>query len=67
MQGPTPFCCFETNMDSHMYRRILSDYLVPFSIEKQIPNLHQDNDRKHSSQICVEILRDFEINWVNVV
>jgi hypothetical protein len=63
-KGPTPFACFECNLDAKLYRRVLSDALAPFAIENNILYLHQDNDRKHTSAICTKALKDFNIKWV---
>ena len=62
--GPTNFVCFDWNMDSKFYRRILADSLVPFVLENNIPYVHQDNDKKHRSELCMEILNVFKIDWV---
>jgi hypothetical protein len=57
---------FKENMDSEVYAEILYRYLIPFTSSSDISfNLHQDNDTKHSSKLCTEILKKFNIPWVN--
>ena len=45
-------------MDSEFYREILNGYLFPFFAKNfnYEANLHQDNDTKHKSKICVDAL-----------
>ena len=58
---------FTNNMDSNIYLEIMLDKLVPFIYGKYPDSfviLHQDNDPKHSSNICKKFLRDNDIKWV---
>ena len=50
-----------------MYKDIIEKYVFPSAEEKFNGNmkLHQDNDSKHISKICVKSLQDLNINWVN--
>jgi hypothetical protein len=53
-------------MNSEFYREIINDYLFPF-VGKKLnyrANLHQDNDTKHKSKICIDALNKYNINWV---
>jgi len=54
-------------MNSPMYEEILANFLIPymaehFNIREGI--LHQDNDPKHTSGSCVEILSRAGIQWI---
>ena len=53
-------------MDSEFYQEVIKDYLFPFIGEKfnYKAKLHQDNDTKHKSRICTEVLQDLDIDWV---
>ena len=57
---------FNCNMDYLMYREIINTHLFPFVAENFNYNAkqHQDNDRKHSSRICTEALKNVNIDWV---
>jgi hypothetical protein len=50
-----------------MYKDIITDVMFPFVADKfnYSVNLHQDNDRKHSSKICTNALNNLGINWVS--
>ncbi|CAF1076286.1 unnamed protein product [Brachionus calyciflorus] len=65
-RGPTEFGIFKTNMDSFLYRDILSEFLIPFGAHKYLMNfiLHQDNDPKHASKLCTSFLEINNIRWV---
>jgi hypothetical protein len=66
-EGSTPFAVFTENMDSEMYAEIIRSVIFPFSIEKygSQMSLHQDNDPKHSSRLCVKTMDAYKINWVS--
>ena len=54
-------------MDGNMYSEILATFLAPymashFNIKGGI--LHQDNDPKHTSSVCVKTLSDIGIKWI---
>ena len=54
-------------MDSLMYREIINTHLFP-SVAKNFnykAELHQDNDRKHTSIICTRDLENFVGNRIN--
>ena len=53
-------------MNSEFYREIINDYLFPFVGKKfnYEANLHHDNDTKHKSKICIDALKNYNINWV---
>lgn len=53
-------------MNSQIYKSIIYEFLVPYWANncRIISRLHQDNDPKHSSKICLEALEMFGINWV---
>jgi hypothetical protein len=53
-------------MDSEFYREIINSHLFPFVGKKfnYAAKLHQDNDSKHKSKICVDALKGCNINWV---
>jgi ubiquitin-protein ligase len=53
-------------MDSKLYRELLVNSVFPLAAKGFNFNcsIHQDNDSKHSSQICKQILDDFNIEWV---
>ena len=51
MEGATDICIFEGNMDSVVYKNILSHFLLPF-VHRKYPTGHcfmQDNDPKHTA------------------
>ena len=68
-KGATDFAVFEKNLDSILYNDIMSNFLLPFmAIEYKFNcDIHQDNDPKHSSNLCEKYLRDNDINWVYLV
>jgi hypothetical protein len=49
-----------------MYREIINDHLFPFVAQthEYKAKLHQDNESKHSSAICTEALKNFNIKWI---
>ena len=57
---------FQENMDAELYMQIISSFLLPFAAVKYDFNciLHQDNDSKHSSLKCRELLLQNRIIWV---
>lgn len=60
---------FTQNMDSQLYAEIIHGYIFPFAGEKfnfQM-NLHQDNDSKHSSKLCSNVLKELKLNWVYLI
>lgn len=61
------FKMFKQNMNSDLYEEIIHEFLVPYAAEHFKLNcfLHQDNDTKHSSGICVSALEECNIKWVN--
>ena len=65
-KGPTDFAVFKENLDSQMYKQIIEEILAPFKAENYCLHmqLHQDNDRKHTSALCKEALELFGINWL---
>lgn len=66
MQGAIPFATFTTNMDKNLYKEIIEYYFYPFVAEKYnyTAYLHQDNDPKHTSALCMTSLIDSGINWI---
>jgi hypothetical protein len=57
---------FTCNLDQHLYKDIINEYLFPFVAEKYNykVTLHQDNDPKHNSKLCKETLVNNNIKWV---
>ena len=55
-------------MNSFGYLEILSDNLIPFCYEKFGENgiLVQDNDSKHTARVCISVLRNSKVFWVNI-
>jgi hypothetical protein len=53
-------------MDSVLHKEIIERVIFPFSVEKYNGqmNLHQDNDPKHSSQLCKKTMAAYRIHWV---
>ena len=53
-------------MNSKIYREIINDQLFPFVAQNYDykAKLHQDNDSKHSSRICSDALKNWDIQWV---
>jgi len=52
-----------------MYAEIIRSVIFPFSIEKygSKMSLHQDNDPKHSSKLCVRTMDAYKISWVSII
>ncbi|RNA28424.1 Transposable element Tcb2 transposase [Brachionus plicatilis] len=69
-KGPTRFCLFTNNLNQYSYKYILEFYLKPSMIsnfnEEELEScfLIQDNDPKHTSNLCTEFLRENSINWL---
>ncbi|RMZ96550.1 Transposable element Tcb2 transposase, partial [Brachionus plicatilis] len=69
-KGPTRFCLFTSNLNQYGYKYILEYYLLPylgtkFSREELAASYFiQDNDPKHSSNLCTQFLRDNGVNWL---
>ncbi len=55
------------SLDSEIYADIIRSVIFPFTIEKYNGEmfLHQDNDPKHSSKLCVKKMNELKINWVS--
>ena len=54
-------------MDRYLYRDILVFDFFPFMAGAYNDfdcYLHQDNDGKHASKLCRDVLNDNNINWV---
>jgi hypothetical protein len=53
-------------MDSEFYSEIIRTNLIPYCLEKYDLNcvLHQENDTKHNSLICRELLEQVGLQWV---
>jgi transposase len=52
-------------LDSTLYSSIINEHLYPFvtnSFNGQCV-LHQDNDPKHSSKLCINAFKDAKITW----
>ena len=53
-------------MDKEVYAEIIKKYIFPFAgnmYNYQI-ELHQDNDSKHTSSVCKNLLQELNINWI---
>lgn len=65
LEGATDICIFEGNMDSVVYKNILSHFLLPF-VQRKYPTGHcfmQDNDPKHTSRSTLAWLGANGVNW----
>lgn len=54
-------------MDSLLYQETLITFLFPFCADKFTMSnviLHQDNDPKHTSKLCVKTLQKIGIKWI---
>ena len=53
-------------MDKEVYASLISEYIFPFAAQFYNYNLeiHQDNDAKHTSGLCTNILKEFNLEWV---
>ena len=54
-------------MDAVIYAAILQNYLMPFAANSfggVDVQLHQDNDTKHHTKLCRDVLDSFDIQWV---
>ena len=53
-------------MDKEIYKNIIESYLYPFVRNKfeETHFIHQDNDPKHTSKLCVDFFKEAELNWV---
>ena len=60
---------FEQNMDSNLYHEILVFDFFPFMAAHFDFDcvLHQDNDAKHGSKLCRDILKNNQIKWVCII
>jgi hypothetical protein len=57
---------FKTNMDAGLYEYIIHSNFFDFFVHnEEICFLHQDNDAKHSSNLCLKAMKDCSIKWVN--
>ena len=55
-------------MDQYLYRDILVFDFFPFMAGAYNDfdcYLHQDNDGKHASKLCKQVLSDYNIKWVS--
>jgi hypothetical protein len=53
-------------MDSEYYKQIIENVMMPSkSLHFDQMYLHQDDDPKHTSKLCVEALNNVKIKWVN--
>ena len=58
---------FKNNMDAEFYDQIIRHTFFPFFIfNREIVHLHQDNDSKHSSNLCMNTMRDLNIDWASL-
>jgi len=54
-------------MNSPMYTEIIATFLIPYMADHfEIVGgiLHQDNDPKHTSHACTEILSSAHVRWI---
>ncbi len=60
------FKTFDNNLNQHGYKEILLNYLYPFILDKFQGRayVHQDNDQKHRSKLCMRTCFRFGINIV---
>ncbi|CAF0789030.1 unnamed protein product [Brachionus calyciflorus] len=60
-----PAASFKNNLDKFGYLEILCNNLIPFALQNfgSKSRLFQDNDSKHSSKICVDVLRSSRVFW----
>ncbi len=65
-KGPTPFVTFDNNMNQFGCQEILLRYLWPFTHQKFQGRcyIHQDNDPKHRSRLCMRTCFKYGINVV---
>jgi hypothetical protein len=66
-RGPTPFVTFNNNMNRFGYQEILIRHLWPFIIQRYQGRcyVHQDNDPKHTSRLCMSTCFRYGINLVS--
>jgi len=57
---------FSKNLTKEGYEVIIKDYLAPFMANHPMDDVRliQDNDRKHSSELCISALAENNIQWV---
>ena len=57
---------FSKNLTKEGYEVIIKDYLAPFMANHPMYDVRliQDNDRKHSSELCISALAENNIQWV---
>jgi hypothetical protein len=54
-------------MDGKFYSKILfHNFFRFFCANRNIRKLHQDNDPKHKSKVCMKTLSDLNIKWANI-
>jgi hypothetical protein len=65
-RGATPFVVFTENMDASIYKEIIERVIFPFGekVYDSLMYLHQDNDPKHSSKLCMGTMEAYRIKWV---
>jgi hypothetical protein len=64
--GPSDFAVLTSNTDAEMYDRIIKKCIFPFSAQKYRYNcfIHQDNDAKHTSKLCMAAIKQLKIMWI---
>ena len=57
---------FSKNLTKEGFQIIINEVLAPFLVNYPIEGVRliQDNDGKHSSQLCLETLVEHNIQWV---
>ena len=66
-RGATSFVTFTNNMNQFGYQEIILRHLWPFTLQKFQGRcyVHQDNDPKHSSRLCMRTCYRYGINLVS--
>ena len=61
----TGICIFDGTMDAVLYVSIIEQTLLPFlaDVYPDGHSLMQDNDPKHTSNLCKEFLCEKNVNW----
>ena len=57
---------FKQNMDANLYSIIIKKFVLPFAAAEYDFDctIHQDNDPKHNSLLCRNLLERFNIEWI---
>ena len=56
-------------MNAEVYKDIINSAMFPFvasTYKNNNINLHQDNDPKHKSNLCLTALEELHIDWVTL-